>query len=100
MKKLFIDTTDNKETKVSLKLDKKEETLSENSKPKSQNTLILIEKILKKNKLKPSQVDEIEVNPGPGSFTGTRVGVAIGNALAYGLKVRINKKKQVVPRYN
>lgn len=100
MKKLFIDTTERSETKVKLKFEKKEDVLSENSKPKSQNTLILIEKILKKNKINPTDLDQIEVNEGPGSFTGTRVGVAIANALGFALKIKVNKKKQAIPRYN
>lgn len=100
MKKLFIDTTDNKETKIELFVDNKADSVAENSRPKSQNTLIIIDKILKKNKTLPKDLNELYVNVGPGSFTGTRVGVTIANALAFALGLKVNKKKQAIPRYN
>jgi tRNA threonylcarbamoyladenosine biosynthesis protein TsaB len=48
------------------------------------------------------QIKEIEVNLGPGSFTGLRVGVSVANALAWTLKVPVNGKKigeLVKPKY-
>jgi tRNA threonylcarbamoyladenosine biosynthesis protein TsaB len=101
MTKLIIDTTDNKKTIVELYLKKKKDRIIEENVPKSQNTLVLIDKLLKRNNLKPSEIKEIEVNTGPGSFTGTRVGVAIANALGFGLGVRVNgsKIKQATPEY-
>ncbi|MBI2327740.1 hypothetical protein HYU92_05485 [Candidatus Curtissbacteria bacterium] len=65
----------------------------------SQVLLPMIVKILKKNKLDFSDLTAIEVNPGPGSFTGTRVGVAIANALSYALNLFVNGKKQEEPIY-
>ena len=59
----------------------------------SQVLLPMIVKILKKNKLKFSELTAIEVNVGPGSFTGTRVGVAVANALGYALNLPVNGKK-------
>lgn len=100
MSQILIDTTDRKETKVEIVLDKKKDRISEDSLPKSQNTLILIDKILKRNKLKPRDIEEVSVNVGPGSFTGTRVGVAIANAFGFALGIKINKKKSVIPKYN
>lgn len=101
MKKLIINTTDSKKTTVELLVDKKKDKITEKSKPKSQSTLIIIDKILKKNNLKPTEIEEIEVNTGPGSFTGTRVGVAIANALGFGLDIKVNgsKAKQATPKY-
>jgi tRNA threonylcarbamoyladenosine biosynthesis protein TsaB len=101
MNKLIIDTTDNVRTTVELHLNEKIDKISETNKSKSQNTLILIDKILKKNGLTPTEIEEIEVNTGPGSFTGTRVGVAIANALGFGLDIKVNgsKTKQASPKY-
>ncbi|OGH48105.1 MAG: hypothetical protein A3A51_01280 [Candidatus Levybacteria bacterium RIFCSPLOWO2_01_FULL_39_10] len=100
MKKLILDTTDSKKTTVKLEIDGKTEELTESNKPKSQITLILIDKLFKKNNLKPKDIDEIEVNTGPGSYTGTRVGVSIANAFGFGLNIPINKKKkQALPKY-
>lgn len=59
----------------------------------SQVLLPMIVKILKKNKQKFSDLTEIKVNPGPGSFTGTRVGVSVANALGFALNLPINGKK-------
>ena len=101
MKKIIIDTTDNKETTIELQLNGKKDKITEKSVPKSQNTLVMIDKILKKNDLKPTEIEEIEVNTGPGSFTGTRVGVSIANALGFGLGVKVNgsKTKSASPKY-
>ena len=101
MNKLVIDTTDNKKTTVELHIASKLDKISENSIPKSQSTLIIIDKLLKRNDLKPTEIEEIEVNTGPGSFTGTRVGVAIANALGIGLNAKVNgsKNKNATPKY-
>lgn len=99
MTKLIIDTTDNKKTTIKLQFDENSDEIMEEALPKSQNALILIDKILKKNKIKATSIDEIEVNTGPGSFTGTRVGVAIANALGFGLNVKVNGKSTVTPKY-
>ncbi len=100
MNRLIIDTTDNKKTTVSIQINDSIDKITEESVPKSQITLITIDKLLKRNSLKPTEIDEIEVNSGPGSFTGTRVGVAIANALGFGLGVRVNgSKKNATPKY-
>ena len=94
MNHIYIDTTDN--TKVIVKLtinndefvkEKKVETRS------AQLVLPLIDELLTENNLTPQNLDEIEVNEGPGSFTGVRVGVSIANALAFGLGIPVNKAK-------
>ena len=36
---------------------------------------------------------EVEVEIGPGSFTGLRVGVSVANALGYSLNIPVNGKK-------
>lgn len=91
---LKIDTSDNKKILVELKIDNNESKIS--SKPKdykSQETLTIIDKLLKKNKYTINQVGKIWVKVDSGSFTGIRVGSAIANALGYLLKIPINNKK-------
>jgi len=95
MKKiLFIDTADNKKIKIGLKIDKKAFYLNSNPTAlKSQVVLILIDKLLKKHGLQVTDLTQIEVNLGPGSFTGVRVGVSVANALGFSLKIPVNGKK-------
>lgn len=101
MRKLIIDTTDNTKTKIALDIDGDLYTMAQDGPVRSQIALVLIDKLLRKNNLTPQDIDQISVNSGPGSFTGTRVGVSIANALGFGLSVKVNgsKEKQVAPRY-
>lgn len=85
--KLYLDTTDNKKTLV--KLDG-QEFIEEYQSPREQQILSVIDKALKKVEADKKDIDSIEVNPGPGSFTGTRVGVAVANALSFALGVKVN----------
>jgi len=97
--KLSIDTPDNQ--KIIIGLNKKRWEF-ETKKPKSQKLLELIDKTLKKQKQSLKDVTEIEVNLGPGSFTGLRVGISVANTLAWALKIPINNKKTgelVEPKY-
>ncbi|OGD93950.1 tRNA (adenosine(37)-N6)-threonylcarbamoyltransferase complex dimerization subunit type 1 TsaB [Candidatus Curtissbacteria bacterium RIFCSPHIGHO2_01_FULL_41_44] len=100
---LKIDTTKREEATVELKDPKtgKADKLIQKQKLGSQVLLPMIVKILKKNKVDFSDLSAIEVNPGPGSFTGTRVGVAVANALGFALDLPVNgqKGKIVVPIY-
>lgn len=91
---LCINTADQKKVKVSLK-DKGEmvDEVSEENEYGSQVLLPLIEKIFKKNKIEFKDLKEIEVEIGPGSFTGLRVGVSVANALGYSLGIPVNGKK-------
>lgn len=88
--KLYLDSTDNQRT--ILKLDDKE-YISEVSSPRNQNILGFIQKALAQIGKTPQDITSIEVNPGPGSFTGTRVGVAIANALGFALGLSVNNQK-------
>jgi len=68
---------------------------------KAQIILPMVEEILKKHRLVLQDLDVIEVNPGPGSFTGVRVGVSIANALSYALGIPVNgKRTPVEPLYS
>ncbi|MEX2007668.1 MAG: tRNA (adenosine(37)-N6)-threonylcarbamoyltransferase complex dimerization subunit type 1 TsaB [Candidatus Levyibacteriota bacterium] len=94
MKTLIINTSDNKEISVGLRTDGKEFIRKKKVDiSKAQVTLPMIEKILLENKLSLKDLDAIEVNTGPGSFTGLRVGIAIANALSFALKIPVNGKR-------
>ena len=100
---LKIDTTIHKEVTVELKDPKsgKVQKLVQKQKLGSQVLLPMIVKILKKNELNLKDLTAVEVNCGPGSFTGTRVGISVANALGFALDVPVNGKKGkiVVPIY-
>jgi len=93
---LSIDTTDNLKTVVKLGSKK---IVKKYKNPKDQELLTLIDKIMKDGKKTFKDIKEIKVNIGPGSFTGIRVGVSVANALAWSLGIKVNGKKQVIPRY-
>ena len=95
--KLYLDSTDNK--KVIISLDG-EEFVREYTSPREQDVLFFLNTLLEKKSKSLNDVNEIEVNPGPGSFTGSRVGVAIANALAFALKIKVNgKTPPILPVY-
>lgn len=96
--KLSIDTTDMKKTQIRLLEDGN--VLADLEKTNtfgSQVTLPMIEEALKKANRGLKDLTEIEVNEGPGSYTGTRVGISIANALAYSLMIPVNGK--MTPQY-
>ncbi|MFA5047742.1 MAG: tRNA (adenosine(37)-N6)-threonylcarbamoyltransferase complex dimerization subunit type 1 TsaB [Patescibacteria group bacterium] len=59
------------------------------SRQQSEKLLVSINGLLKKNKIKTSQLKGIGVVSGPGGFTSLRIGIATANALAYGLDVPV-----------
>lgn len=91
---LGIDTSDMKKVKVALK-DKGKviKNLSQQNKYGSQVLLHLILKLLKTENCNLKTLQRIEVETGPGSFTGIRVGVSVANALGYALEIPVNGKK-------
>lgn len=94
---LFIDSTDNLQTVI--RLDGKE-YLKTYTSPRDQDILAHLLEVLKKSHHSIKDVTSVEVNPGPGSFTGCRIGVAIGNALAYALGIKINgQNPPILPIY-
>src|SRR5579872_3266440 len=91
---LTIDTTNNKEVTVGLKIDNKEfVTKQPLDTRKAQVVLPMLEKMLEVHKLSLKDLTAIEVNPGPGSFTGIRVGLSIANTLGFLLHIPVNGKK-------
>jgi len=98
---LIIDTANNSQTVVGLKIDDKTYWLKENNQDlKSQNLLPMIDKILKKYRISSEELTGIKVNTGPGSFTGLKVGVAVANTLGWTLGITVNgENKPVQPIY-
>lgn len=101
---LYIDTSSNKEIKVGLKINKKEDWMVypiDNK--KAQVVLLMIDKLIKKHNLSLKNIQAVRVNTGPGSFTGLRVGISVANALGFALKIPVNSKKAgeiVEPQYS
>ena len=91
---LHIDSKDQKVITVSLKKDGKVvESLSKVNEYGSQVLLPLILKLLKTENCELKTLQGLEVETGPGSFTGIRVGVSVANALGYSLGIPVNGKK-------
>lgn len=87
---LYIDTS-KPETKIALY--NKSQLVAEKTwlsdKNQSEELLSEIEKILKRNKIKKSDLKKILIVNGPGSYTGLRVGLSTANMLAYSLGIEI-----------
>ena len=91
---------DSKKIEVGLQIKEKEDRVVEEiDNRSSQRVLLLIDFLLRQNKLSISEIDEIRVSSGPGSFTGIKVGVSIANALGFALGVPVNGREQAKPKY-
>jgi len=91
---LHINTKDQKQIKVNLRKDGKVvESLSQQNEYGSQVLLPLISILLDRKKMTFKDLEGVEVETGPGSFTGLRVGVSVANALGFGLGIPVNGKK-------
>lgn len=91
---LHIDTSRPKVVEIKLKKDKKViDSLTKEHEYGSQILLPLIDQLLRKNNLDYKDLTKIEVETGPGSFTGLRVGISVANALAFALSIPVNGKK-------
>lgn len=91
---LHIDTSKTQEVRVTLDNEGKvvkREVAHENT--KAQEVLVLIEDLCREQHIRVSDITEITVAVGPGSFTGLRVGAAVANTLGTLLDVPINGKK-------
>ncbi len=97
---LYINTKDQKVVTVALK-EKGNiiKSLSEDNEYGSQVLLPLIIEVLKPQGFKV--LDGIEVEEGPGSFTGLRVGASVAQALGFALNIPVNGQvgKAVSLRY-
>ncbi len=91
---LYIDTKDQKLVTVSLKKEGKlVKSVNKSREYGSQVLLSLLKKLLKSQKMDFKDLEGIEVETGPGSFTGLRVGVSVANALGFTLGIPVNGKK-------
>lgn len=87
---LFLDTCSAKLV-VGIYKDLEELYLSieDNDNNLSERVLVSIDKALECSKVKKNQIDNIFIVNGPGSFTGTRIGVTVAKVMAWGLKKNI-----------
>lgn len=91
-KVLLLDTSSNKEIKFCIEEGGEKYFIKRKiGVNKAQVVLPLIDMLLKKNKLKISDIKRIKVNAKYGSFTGVRVGLAVANALSFTLKIPVEK---------
>ena len=87
MNKLIINTANDK-LFIVLKVEDKVFSVSNNSKMHHNETMLpLIDELLKEHDLEISQIDEIGVVIGPGSFTGIRVGISTVKAFRDALNI-------------
>ncbi len=98
--RLFIDTSNNK--KIILALDKRRKIIEVEKKDKS--LLNNINLFLKEEGIGLDSLGQIKINPGPGSFTGLRVGFSVANLWGwyFGIPVNsltISQKQVVLPDY-
>jgi tRNA threonylcarbamoyladenosine biosynthesis protein TsaB len=95
---LYINTKDPKIIEVALKKDDQiVAKMSDENQYGSQVLLPLIIKILKSQNLQFIDLHGIEVEIGPGSYTGLRVGVAVAQALGFALGIPINGEINKTP---
>lgn len=84
MIKLYIDTTTAKKSKITIF--KNSQILSE---IEGESPLITINQALKEASLNLTAIDIFESNPGPGSYTGVRIGAAVVNTLNFALGKKV-----------
>lgn len=82
MYKILIDSTKRFEKKVSLFLDSKELAYKQGD----IDIVASIDSLLKESNLSTKDIQIFDVNKGPGSFTGLKIGVTIANVLNWALK--------------
>jgi len=99
---LYIDTADQKIVKVALKKEGGVMVKMEGKNEWGSEVLLpLIVKLLKSQKINLADLTGIEVEKGPGSFTGLRVGAAVAQAFGFALNIPVNGQvgKAVELRY-
>ena len=87
--KLFIDTSNSEKIVVGLD---DERFTADAREEKAQMLLAFIDEVLKKKNRKIKDITEIEVNTGPGSFTGLRVGLSVANTIGWVLGIPVTAR--------
>ncbi len=81
---LSLDTSETE--KISVVLTRHDKTIRREShatRRNAQNVLPLIAQVLQDARLAPSQLTQIRVRAGDGSFTGIRIGLSVANILGF-----------------
>ena len=89
---LAIDTTGNTGL-VTVTTPKRTFEKSWPARGKVEQLIIVIESALKSARAPLGSITEISVNPGPGSFIGSRAGVTVANTLGWVLGIPVNGKR-------
>ncbi len=98
MYKIYIDTTQRFSNILSLveKKDTNEKVLEEIKGDIDIN--YEIKRLLEKYNLTPENISEFNVNQGPGSFTGIKIGITISNTLNWATNKK-SQKELIYPTY-
>ena len=98
--KLFFDTSDRFMITVRLfKNTKLVAQITRRQKFTSQVLLPVIIQVCQDSNISLKEIEAVEINPGPGSYTGLKVGCAVANCLSWYLKIPVNgwQNKIVIP---
>ncbi len=85
-----LDTTEARKARVEIIKDQQKLIVILGDSP-----LPTIQKALFDSKLELKDIDQFESDPGPGSFTGVRIGAAVANALNFALNKEVGLIKPV-----
>ncbi len=103
MIKLFIDTRDSHRVLAKLDIDGQTyESYSTEDTKRPESILILIDDVCNKAGVKIDSIDELNIEEGPGSYTGLKVGVSVANALSFSIEKKVNGRplgELVEPKY-
>jgi len=83
--KLFINTTVAKKAVVSL-IGNDDKVIAQEE---AEEPLLAVDTLLNKTKTNLEDIEEISSHPGPGSFTGLRIGAAVAQTLNFALGKKV-----------
>ena len=91
---LFIDTSANNSVIAVLNNDKVlDKVVWNGSGELSDSLLVKVDELLKKLNINLGDISSIAVNPGPGSYTGLRIGISTANVISWSRKIPIRSAK-------